>query len=153
MDILPARLLDLPDLYRIERICFAQDAWPLLDLVAVLVHPNVVRLKAVMDGRMVGFIAGDLRHGEEIGWIATLGVLPAYRRRGIGRTLLRACEAQMKTAHFRLCVRTDNLEAINLYQQEGYQRIDLWRGYYRDGGDALVMEKPNPSRRRASLAE
>ncbi len=144
MDILPATLRDLPSLRRIEQVSFPKDAWPLLDLIAVLTYPEVVRLKAVIDGRMVGFIAGDLRRSEGVGWIATIAVLPEYRRRGIGRALLRACEAQMKTSRFRLCVRTDNFEAINMYEQEGYQRADIWRGYYNDGGDALIMEKFNP---------
>lgn len=141
MDILPATLLDLLALYRLEKISFQQDAWPLMDLIAVLTYPGVVRLKAVVDRQMVGFIAGDVRHREGTGWIATLAVLPQYRRRGIGRALLRACEAKMLCTRFRLCVRTDNAEAIRLYEQEGYRRVDLWRRYYRDGGDALVMEK------------
>lgn len=144
MDILPASLRDLPALRRIEQACFPKDAWPLLDLIAVLTYPDVVRLKAVLDGQMVGFIAGDLRRSEGVGWIATIAVLPAYRRRGIGRALLRACEGQMKTSRFRLCVRTENIEAIKMYAQEGYEHADTWRGYYNDRGDALVMEKYNP---------
>jgi hypothetical protein len=27
------------------------------------------------------------------------------------------------------------------YAQEGYQHVDIWRAYYTDGEDALVMEK------------
>lgn len=138
---MPASLLDLFALYRLEKISFQQDAWPLMDLIAVLTYPGVVRLKAVVDRQMVGFIAGDMRRGESTGWIATLAVLPQYRRRGIGRALLRACEMQMSCARFRLCVRMDNFEAIRLYEQEGYRRVDVWHSYYRDGGDALVMEK------------
>ncbi len=144
MDILPATLRDLGPLRRIEQACFPKDAWPLLDLIAVLTYPDVVRLKAVLNGQMVGFIAGDLRRSEGVGWIATVAVLPAYRRRGMGRALLRACERQMKTSHFRLCVRAENIEAIKMYEQEGYEQTDIWRGYYNDGGNALVMEKYNP---------
>ncbi len=145
MEILPASLRDLPSLRHIEQECFPKDAWPLLDLIAVLTYPDVIRLKAVVNGRMVGFIAGDLRRAENIGWIATIAVLPAYRRRGIGRALLRACEEQMKSPRLRLCVREENIEAIRLYEQEGYVRIDTWRGYYKDGGHAIVMEKLYPT--------
>lgn len=144
MDILPATLRDLRPLHRIEHACFPKDAWPLLDLVAVLSYPDVVRLKAVVDGQMVGFVAGDLRRSAGLGWIATIGVLPEYRRRGIARTLLRECETRMNVSRLRLCVRTENLEAIQLYEQEGYQRTDVWMKYYNDGGDALVMEKTIP---------
>ncbi len=145
MDILPATLRDLSALRRIEHACFPHDAWPLLDLVAVLTFPDVVRLKAVVNERMVGFVAGDLRRTEGLGWIATIGVLPEYRRQGIARALLLECEHQMNTSRFRLCVRMENIEAIQLYESEGYERTDTWKKYYNDGGDALVMDKYNPA--------
>ncbi len=144
MEILPASLRDLSALRRLEQACFQKDAWPLLDLIAVLTWSGVVRLKAVEDGQMVGFIAGDLRPGEPIAWIATIGVLPAYQRRGIGRALLRACESQLQGKRIRLCVRLSNQAAIQMYLQEGYLSVDTWPNYYKDGEDALVMEKVRP---------
>jgi ribosomal protein S18 acetylase RimI-like enzyme len=146
MDILPATLRDLGQLRRIEQACFPKDAWPLLDLMAVLTFPDVIRLKAVVDGQMVGFIAGDPRRAEGMAWIATVGVLPEYRRQGIARALLLECEKLLNTARIRLCVRTENTGAIQLYEEEGYQRVDIWKKYYNDKGDALVMEKDFESR-------
>ncbi|MEZ0396437.1 MAG: GNAT family N-acetyltransferase [Anaerolineales bacterium] len=145
MEILPASLRDLPALRRLEQACFQQDAWPLLDLIAVLTWSGVVRLKAVEDEQMVGFVAGDLRPGETTAWIATIGVLPAYQRRGIGRALLRACEDQLQGQRIRLCVRTSNRPAIQMYLRAGYASVDTWRRYYKDGEDALVMEKVRPA--------
>jgi len=141
MDILPASILDFGPLQQIERACFNQDRWPLLDLAAVLTFSNVVRLKAVMDGRMIGFAAGDLRGEGGFSWIATIAVLPELQRRGIGRALLQACESRLNTPRLRLCVRADNGGAIRLYEQEAYQRVDVWHDYYKDRADALVMEK------------
>jgi ribosomal-protein-alanine N-acetyltransferase len=141
MNILPANLRDLGQLRHVEQTCFPKDAWPLLDLVAVLTFPEVVRLKAVVDDRMVGFIAGDPRRSEGMAWIATLGVLPEYRRQGIARLLLLECEQRLNSARLRLCVRMENTPAIQLYEKEGYQRVSTWTKYYNDGGDALVMEK------------
>jgi ribosomal protein S18 acetylase RimI-like enzyme len=141
MDILSASLLDLGPLQQIERACFDADRWPLLDLMAVLTFPDVVRLKALVDGRMVGFVAGDQRESRGFSWIATIAVLPQYQKQGIGRALLEACEAKLTTPRVRLCVRTDNVSAIRLYEREAYQRVDIWRGYYKDRADALVMEK------------
>ena len=84
---------DLNEVLRqLESVCFPKDAWPLLDMLGVLTLPNVVRLKAVVGEQMVGFIAGDIRRVENVAWIATIGVLPEYRRRGIGTALLQACE-------------------------------------------------------------
>lgn len=144
MEILPASLRDLASLRRLEQACFPRDAWPLLDLIAVLTWPDVVRLKAVADGQMVGFVAGDPRPAEQTAWIATIGVLPAYQRRGIGRALLRACENRLNESRIRLCVRVSNQAAITMYLQEGYLSIDTWSNYYRDGENALVMEKIRP---------
>ena len=141
MEILAATLRDLGPLRQLEHTCFAGDAWPLLDLVAVLTWPDVVRYKAVMDGKMIGFIAGDTRRMEGIAWIATIAVLPEHRRRGIGRTLLQVCEQRLPTARIRLCVRAENSGAIRLYESEDYRQVDIWRKYYHDSGDALVMEK------------
>ena len=104
-------------LSRLERACFGKDAWPFLDLVAVLTFADVVRLKAVEDGQMIGFVAGDPRPSDGLAWIATIGVAPEFRRRGIGRDLLRACEAQMKEPRLRLSVRASNDGAIRLYEQ------------------------------------
>jgi ribosomal-protein-alanine N-acetyltransferase len=141
MDILPANLRDLGPLRHIEQACFPKDAWPLLDLLAVLTWPDVIRLKAMEDGKMVGFVAGDPRRSEQLAWIATIGVLPEYQRRGIGRKLLRACEARLEIPRIRLCVRASNVGAIEMYRAEGYIPFDTWKKYYDDGESALVMEK------------
>ena len=77
-----ASLRDLGPLRRLEQISFPKDAWPLLDLIGVLTFGGVVRLKAVCDGQMVGFIAGDVRRMEGVAWIATVAVLPEYRGQG-----------------------------------------------------------------------
>jgi ribosomal-protein-alanine N-acetyltransferase len=139
--ILPATIRDLGELRSLEKTCFELDAWPLLDLVAVLTFPNIARLKASDQGRMIGFVAGDPRPAEGIGWIATIGVLPAYRKRGVGRALLAACERQMGLQFVRLSVRAGNVDAIRLYEREGYLGVDRWKKYYNDGEDAIVMEK------------
>ena len=142
MEITNASLLDLGALNKLERVCFEKDAWPFLDLIAVLTFPDVIRLKAEDDsGKMIGFVAGDPRPSEGYSWIATIGVAPDFRRRGIGRDLLRACEAQLKTPRVRLSVRASNDGAIRLYEQEGYHRVDIWQSYYNDGEAAIVMEK------------
>ena len=144
MEILPASLLDLGSLRRLEQACFLTDAWPLLDLIAVLTWPEIVRLKAVEDGQMIGFIAADPRPSEHLSWIATLGVLPLHQRRGIGLALLRECEKRLTQPLIRLCVRASNESAIHLYQEAGYLSTDTWREYYNDKENALVMEKIRP---------
>lgn len=141
MEIVPATLRDLGALRKLEHACFDRDAWSLLDLIAVLSFPDVVRLKAVEDGRMVGFVAGDPRPSQGFAWIATIGVHPDHQRRGIGRALLQACEALLRIPRIRLTVRMSNSAAIALYEQEGYRTTEIWKGYYSDREDGVVMEK------------
>jgi ribosomal protein S18 acetylase RimI-like enzyme len=141
MEIIPASFRDLNPLRKLEHACFDKDAWSFLDLLAVLTFPEVVRLKAMEDNQMVGFVAGDPRPSEGLTWIATIGVAPHYQRRGIGRALLRAAEAQIQLPCVRLTVRLSNQGAITLYEQEGYHSINIWKGYYDDGEDGLLMEK------------
>lgn len=141
IEIIPATLRDLNHLRDLEKVCFPEDAWSLFDLVAVLTFSGVIRLKATKDEKMVGFIAGDPRISQGFSWIATFAVLPGYRRQGIGRELLHRCEEQLSTPRVRLSVRLANKNAIQLYRDEGYQTIDIWEKYYKDGADAVVMEK------------
>ena len=138
---MPASWHDLNGLREIEKRCFPQDAWPLWDQIAVLTLPGVVRLKATVGEVMAGFVAGDIRRPERVGWITTIGVLPEYQRRGIARALLISCESEMDQPHVRLSVRRSNLPAINLYMKEGYRQTGVWPGYYPGGEDALVFEK------------
>jgi ribosomal-protein-alanine N-acetyltransferase len=139
--VLRASWQDLNDLRKLEDICFAEDSWPLWDLIAVLTMPKIIRLKAVIGDQMVGFIAGDPHPREGIGWIATLGVLPQYRRLGVAAALLSQCEQELQLPRIRLSVRRSNDPALTLYKKFDYQLVDVWRNYYNSGEDALVLEK------------
>ena len=141
MDIQSAGIRDLGALRRLEQVAFEKDAWSLLELIALLTWPDFVRLKAAENGEMIGFVAGDPRSSEGVSWIATIAVDPRYQRRGIGRALLRACEEQTKLPRMKLTVRMSNEPAISLYEKEGYRSVDIWKRYYNDGEDGLVMEK------------
>ena len=141
MEIVPASILDLNALRKLENESFGKDAWPLLDLIAVLTFGEVIRLKAVEDGQMAGFVAGDPRPRKGWGWIATIAVDPRYRRRGIGRALLQACEAKLGVPRSRLTVRISNEVAISMYKKDGYATTEIWNSYYNDGEDGMVMEK------------
>ena len=138
-----AGLRDLAAVLEIERRCFAGDAWPLLDVIGVLAWPEVVRLKAVTQGRVVGFVAADPNHHGDAAMIATLAVLPEYRRQRIAWRLLEACEAMLKAGRIRLTVRADNTSALQLYEAFGYHITGSVPRYYSDGAAGIAMEKAN----------
>ena len=139
--IMPATWRDLREVHALEQVCFEQDAWPILDIFGVLSFPHIIRYKAMDGDMMVGFIAVDLRRGQKTAWIATLAVLPAYRKMGIGSTLLTLSEEQVNLKRIKLSVRESNHAAIQLYKKSEYNHVDTWKKYYRGGDDALVFEK------------
>lgn len=139
--ILPAGLKDFNPVRTLEKLCFPVDAWPFLDMVGALTLPNIVRYKMVINGEIIGFIAGDIRKMKQVGWIATLCIHPDYRRRGLAEKLLVLCEAQMEMPRVRLTVRESNTGAIMLYKRNGYIQVGRWQKYYKGGEDGVVMEK------------
>jgi ribosomal protein S18 acetylase RimI-like enzyme len=138
-----AGLFDLPAVRRLEQACFPKDAYDLFTLIGLALTPNIMRLKAVADNRLVGYLAAEVRHGERVGWIVTVGVLPEYQGRGIGRALLSSAERALLSSvvYSKLTVRRSNARAIALYDRCGYRWVSTIRGYYHDGEDGLIMEK------------
>lgn len=141
IEIRPATWRDLKAVHQLEKTCFRLDAWPLLDILGALTFPHIIRFKAQEGDQLIGFIAADLRHAQATAWIATLAVLPGFRRKGIGSWLLECCEEGINLPLIRLCVRETNLPAIKLYLKYGYKQVETWTNYYRGGDNALVFEK------------
>lgn len=136
-----ATIRDLSSLRDLEEIAFPIDRWPLLELIGVLTLPNIIRLKAEADNQFVGFIAGDVRTKKKEAWITTIAVLPQFRRAGVATRLLQECEKRMDVQKILLSVRKGNLEALSLYKRNGYIQENIWRNYYLDGEDAIVLQK------------
>jgi ribosomal-protein-alanine N-acetyltransferase len=142
LPIEPAGLRDLWKLRQLEKLTFnREDAWPLVELLFVLVSPHIVRLKIDYDNQMIAFVAGDTRLNQGAGWIITLGVAPDWRRMGLGERLLAAVEQAMHLPAIRLTVRASNQAAIALYQKAGYHQVGVSSRYYVGGEDGLIFEK------------
>lgn len=139
-DVLPTYWRDLPSIHALERACFGPDAWNWLELLS-LFFSNGIRLKAVVEGRCVGFVAGERKPSEGCAWIVTIGVLPEYQRRGIGARLLAVSEAHLSMPVVKLTVRESNQGAITLYRKHGYQPQYTVPRYYSGGETGVVMEK------------
>ncbi|MBP7692895.1 MAG: GNAT family N-acetyltransferase [Anaerolineales bacterium] len=141
--IQPADIRDLVAVQRLERACFGPDAWGWLEVAVALLTPSI-RLKAVLAGRLIGFAVGERHTRDQEGWVATLGVHPDYQRRGVGRQLLQAVEAQLPFPRLKLTVRASNTPAIALYEQFGYRPLSRIARYYPSGEDGIVMERRPP---------
>lgn len=143
----PARLDDLATLRALETACFGRDAWSegsLRDELAGVPATRYV-VVAVEGGEpsqetVVGY--ASLLATAETADVQRIAVRPDWRRRGVGRRLLRALLHQ---AHQRGCqealleVRADNAAAIAMYEEAGFEPIARRSGYYRGEADALVL--------------
>lgn len=140
------RVADLDQVLAIEETAFAGDQpWTAgqfrdeLDGVPDSRH----YLVATNDGGAVVGYAG-LLVGLDDADVQTLAVRPDWRRRGVGRALLRALLAEATARHMRsvlLEVRPDNTSAIALYRGEGFVEIARRPRYYADGADAVVLRR------------
>jgi ribosomal-protein-alanine acetyltransferase len=140
-EILPARLHDLNALKTLENEVFRQDAWPVLDIMATLIFPGGIHLKAQIDGTIIGFISVEENLFDSVAWVSMVGVSAPYRGQGVGRSLLTTAEKQTRRTILQLCVRRSNLAAIHLYEKLGYQKKEIRQHYYADGEDAYLMRK------------
>jgi ribosomal-protein-alanine N-acetyltransferase len=127
------------------------DPWPERAFLAELAAKHIHYVAARDGDKLVGY-GGIARLGRKQPYeyeIHTIGVDPAYHRRGIGREMLvRLLEIAEGGAVF-LEVRTDNAAAIGLYESFGFVNIGLRKRYYRaSGADAYTMRRlpgGNPS--------
>lgn len=82
--------------------------------------------------------------------IHTIGVDPAYQRRGVGRALMDQLvhTADLLDGPMFLEVRTDNVAAIAMYEAYGFDTIGVRKNYYQaSGADAYAMMRPRRSER------
>jgi ribosomal-protein-alanine N-acetyltransferase len=95
-----------------------------------------------LDGDEVVGYAGLAAMPDEA-YVQTIGVTPAYQRKGLGATLLTTLldDAERRgIPRTGLEVRVDNAPAIALYERFGFARAGVRKRYYQPSGtDALVM--------------
>ena len=92
-------------------------------------------------GQLVGFLVVHVTWDEA--HIVNFGLLKAFRRQGIGRTLLDAVICELNSRGVRwvtLEVRKSNAAALGLYASFGFSEVGLRERYYSDNQeDGLVM--------------
>lgn len=131
---------DLDEIMSIEKASFSYP-WSARFFLQELKVPCARSLLAVLGERIVGYIIYWLLPSEVD--IHNLAVDPAYRRRGIGRSLLQAVIGEARdhrSSRITLEVRKSNEAAQRLYQSLGFAARGVRKGYYSDDGeDALAM--------------
>ena len=130
------------------------EAFPLeqtREFVLGLIRNGDPQFVALEDGEVVGWC--DIRRlpfpSQAHRGILGIGILPAFRGRGLGRRLLTATLAQASRAGFvriELDVRADNARAIALYEKAGFVKEGVIRDAVRVDGaycDAILMALVN----------
>ena len=144
MTVRPARAGDVADVAALDRHLFGPDAWSTAQVEEELVGER--RRAWVAGDPLVGY-AVTLRVGDpvELVDLQRIAVRPDHRRRGLARSLLTAALADAADSgadRMLLEVSADNPGALAFYAAAGFTEIDRRRGYYRDGADAVVMQRP-----------
>lgn len=138
----PMRWWHIPDVHAIETECFPIDTWSVEQFWEELAQPTRTYRVAFRGGALVGY-AGIFCSGADAD-IQTIAVRPGEQRHGVGRVLLtellRVAREQGATSLL-LEVRADNVAAIAMYRDEGFEQIALRSRYYPDGSDALILRR------------
>lgn len=132
---------DILKISELEKECF-KEAWTFQMFADSFSSDLFSCILAEDNGEIVGYACQTvLFENAEIDDVA---VAPEYRKRGIGRTMMKRLEkdALRRGASVSLLeVRVSNASAMRLYLKMGYRGIYTRQRYYPDGEDAVVMQK------------
>jgi ribosomal protein S18 acetylase RimI-like enzyme len=107
-----------------------------------IAHPASMVLLARGQGEVAGFAI--MHYGDERAHLNLLAVAPSWRRRGIGRALLRWLEETAITAgtfHVDLELRSANAAAYAFYAALGYREVGRVPAYYQGMEHAIRMSR------------
>jgi [ribosomal protein S18]-alanine N-acetyltransferase len=133
---------DLEAVSRIEEACF-DDPYPQYFFAQLAEANPETFLVALFEEEIVGYAIID-------GWadhdhLISIAVHPEHRRKGVAQALLDRLESRLSGKRpVRLEVRRNNTPAVQFYTKNGYRYVGVEERYYRDGEDALIMEKTTP---------
>ncbi len=141
LDIAKMRVEDIPDVLRVEALCFSTP-WPRNAFQNELTENKLAHyFVGRVNDEVVAY--GGLWVILEDAHITTVAVHPSYQRQQYGERIL-VClldEAVERGACWvTLEVRESNTGAQNLYKKYGFTVVNTRRGYYSDNDEnALVM--------------
>ena len=108
--------------------------------------PCAVTVLAEAQGELAGFCIAQLQ--DRTGYVVTLDVAPARRRRGLARRLMAELESRLHSAgaaQMELHVFTGNVGAIRFYESIGYSQMGVAENFYAQNLHALLYRKTLPA--------
>jgi ribosomal-protein-alanine N-acetyltransferase len=138
-----ANAFDLPVFVSLDKELFPYSPWSASQYKEEFSSPTRHFVVAVdADQNIIGY-AGVFAPGATEADILTVGVVPEHRGKGIAKALMALITNWAKeqgTTAMMLEVKTDNLQAIGLYESLGYSRLNIRKDYFGAGRDAQVMQ-------------
>lgn len=131
-----AQIKDAQIIYQIGLAAFGTEQLPLSVIEHEIASPRASYFISSSGFAGVTHILDEL----EINYLA---VDPKQQGQGQGRALLEAVLALSGVHRFLLEVAADNVVAQALYRKLGFSEYYRRRAYYRNGEDAIMMEKIN----------
>ncbi|MFT6143293.1 MAG: ribosomal-protein-alanine acetyltransferase [Myxococcota bacterium] len=114
----------------------ASHPWRLHQIIASLRADSSLAIVSGTHAHVLMSVAGPSAD------VLTVAVHPTHQRRGIAHQLLSTVHDRLRdigTLEVFLEVRTDNTQALRLYERLGYLIVGKRKRYYDDGCDAAVM--------------
>lgn len=145
---------DLDALVRLEMAGFSSDRFSPRQLRYLLTRANATTLVLEQDRKVRGAAILAWQKNSPVGRLYSIVIDPAFRGRGLGTRLLRACEKETVNrgcTQLRLEVRATNHRAIALYKGHGFRAAESLPGYYSDGANGLRMVKALAKREEARV--
>ena len=138
---------DFDDLYDIEEVCFQQpERFTRRYMRRLIGSPSSATWIAEVNAKMTGFaIVEWAEQGNGvIAYIATIEVLPEFRKLGVGAELLRRLEGSAnaeRAVAVWLHVDMENAAAIRLYERLGYANSGRAENFYARNRPAAIYVK------------
>ena len=137
-----ANAFDLPVFVSLDKDLFPYSPWSASQYKEEFSSPTRHFVVALNEQQSIIGYAGVFAPGQAEADILTVGVVPEYRGKGIAKAIMALltdwANAQGSTAMM-LEVKTDNHEAIALYESLGYLKLNVRKDYFGAGLDAQVM--------------
>ena len=137
-----ANAFDLPVFVSLDKELFPYSPWSASQYKEEFSSPTRHFVVALDEQQSIIGYAGIFAPGEAEADILTVGVVPSHRGKGIAKALMDLitdwANAQGSTAMI-LEVKTDNSDAIGLYESLGYSKLNVRKDYFGAGLDAQVM--------------
>jgi [ribosomal protein S18]-alanine N-acetyltransferase len=137
-----ANAFDLPVFVSLDKDLFPYSPWSASQYKEEFSSPTRHFVVALNEQQSIIGYAGVFAPGQAEADILTVGVVPEYRGKGIAKALMALLTdwaiAQGSTAMM-LEVKTDNHEALGLYESLGYLKLNVRKDYFGADLDAQVM--------------